>query len=170
MDVGTLTLEPAGTSTRRCECCDAESTTIHGFLYDASGETCVYFAGFTENHAAPEVNLLISLGGWHAGGSPEQRHAVPFRLSIVNGRESLEVVAAATSPWNGEQFLGTMMGAEQTSSAMQATAMELAEFATAKDRAQLSAQRATDRHATPMHGGERSLCVPMPVRACVPPV
>jgi hypothetical protein len=66
----------------------------------------VYFASFSETHRERLVKLLVSLGEWGEGSSPDQRRA--FALALRSGPTQFEVMVtdASASPWADAAFMG----------------------------------------------------------------
>lgn len=107
-DVKGMHIELGDVATYQCPCCGQQSETVHGYLYDDTGDTTVYFVGYTRGHLTRGANLVLSVGGWGEGMGPDDRHAVPLVVTWAKPGESLIFVDAETSPWYGETFLGEM--------------------------------------------------------------
>jgi len=128
-----LSLELGDIATHQCPCCGRESNTVHGFLYDDTGETSVYFAGYAHGHPERRANMVLSVGGWGEGTTPSDRESVALQV-VVDGRSKVFVFPAAeTSPWYGETFLGQMRAPEQLSEDDRVRFRELARIAAEKD-------------------------------------
>jgi hypothetical protein len=116
-----------------CSCCGMESETVHGFLYGPDGTTTVYFAGYTCGHAERRANLVLSVGGWGEGTTPEDRTAIALQVRSVDGAIEFEFPPAATSPWHGKGFLGIMLSPEELSDQDRARYRRIASVAVEKD-------------------------------------
>jgi hypothetical protein len=130
-DAKGMHIELGDIATYQCPCCGQQSETVHGYLYDDTGETIVYFAGYTRGHLTRTANLVLSVGGWGEGMGPEDRHAVP--LVITQPGHSLIFVDAEVSPWYGETFLGEMRDHKTYSDDERETYLNLAKAAIALD-------------------------------------
>jgi hypothetical protein len=99
----------------QCPCCERESETVHGFLYDSTGATSVYFAGYTHGHPERRANLVLSVGGWGEGTTPADRNSIA--LQVVSGGKGLTFTfpPAETSPWYRKEYLGTMLSPDRLS-------------------------------------------------------
>ncbi len=128
-----LAIDLGDTATHQCPCCGRESTTVHGYLYDETGETSVYFAGYAHGHPERRANMVVSIGGWGEGMMPADRKSIALQV-VFDGRSKKFVFPAAeTSPWYGEEFLGQMKEATQLSEGDRLRFCELARVATEKD-------------------------------------
>ncbi|MGV3725002.1 MAG: hypothetical protein ACO1SX_29230 [Actinomycetota bacterium] len=89
-----------------CACCGAASTRLTRFVYRDGDAWAVYFASYSETHPERLVRLLVSLGEWGEGSSPDQRRA--FSLALRAGPTQFEVMVtdAADSPWADAEFTG----------------------------------------------------------------
>jgi hypothetical protein len=93
----------------RCVCCNRESVTVHGYLYDETGDTTVYLAGYVHGHPERRANLVLSVGGWGEGTGPDDRKAIALQLLAYDGRCDVLFPPAETSPWFEKETLGRMV-------------------------------------------------------------
>lgn len=128
-----LQIELGDTAKYRCSCCDKESRTVHGFLSDSTGQTSVYFAGYTQGHPEKRLNVVLSVGGWGEGTSPSDRRAIPLKVAIVDDRLTFAFPRAEDSPWYGEEFLGEMVESGDLSDEDRLRSEVLARFVIAND-------------------------------------
>jgi hypothetical protein len=107
-----LNVELGEIATYQCSCCGGESETAQGFLFDDTGETTVYFAGYTRGHPVRRANLVLSVGGWGEGTTPQDRRAIAMCVAPSSNGRSFTFPLAESSPWHGQQFLGAMLQPE----------------------------------------------------------
>lgn len=89
MEATDLAVELGALAKHSCSCCGRESETVHGYLYDESGTTTVYFAGYTYGHHERRANLLLSVGAWGEGTAPTDRIAIAMQvIRIATGWSS----------------------------------------------------------------------------------
>lgn len=128
-----LGIELGDTSHFNCPDCGRQSETVHGFLYDSTGETAVYFAGYTPGHPERRANMVVSAGGWGEGRTPDDRSAVALEASFGTGGVELSFPPPDTSPWFGKDFLGKMRHPEELSEDERRDYRKLAVAAIEKD-------------------------------------
>ena len=116
-----------------CPCCQRESETVHGFLYDERGDTSVYFAGYTHGHPERRANFILSIGGWGEGTSPDDRRAIAMQILATGQGHMFTFPPAESSPWYGEEFLGRLMQPQELSDEDRSLSRELAKTAMKKD-------------------------------------
>jgi hypothetical protein len=138
IDVSTLKVELGDISSFSCPCCKGESETVHGYLFDRTGETAVYLAGYTASHAPRRLNMVLSVGGWGEDplpgeDVPRERIAIPLRADVSSEPASIDFVEPEDSPWFGEVFLGATLRAEELSDELRSLAGRLANFAISND-------------------------------------
>lgn len=104
-----ISVEPAELSTHLCPCCGGESQTVHGYLFDETGATVVYFAGYTSGHTERQANMALSIGGWGEGTTPNDREVVVVHVRSDNNGLFFEFPPPETSPWYEESFLGRIL-------------------------------------------------------------
>jgi hypothetical protein len=104
-----LSIELGSTATFECPCCGRTSTTVHGYLWDSTGATTVYFAGYTSGHPDLRMNLLLSVGEWGEGTTPDQRRAIPMQYLAEDGHQQFCFPPVESSPWYGHEILGPMV-------------------------------------------------------------
>lgn len=126
-------IELGGMSRHECPCCKLDSYTVHGFLYEKTGTTSVYFAGYTYGHQKRRANLVLSIGDWGEGTTPAHRKAIAMQAFLDDQAITFTFPHAKTSPWYGEGFLGTMSSPEQLSAQDRAHSQELARAIVEKD-------------------------------------
>jgi hypothetical protein len=110
-----LEIELGDLATHRCPCCERASETVHGFLYDRSGATSVYFAGYTHGHPERRANMALSIGGWGEGTTPADRRAIALEVVCADLEMVFTFPPAETSPWYRTELLGNMLSPEQLS-------------------------------------------------------
>jgi hypothetical protein len=130
-----LKIELGDTAKFSCPCCGRASETVHGFLYDPTGETSVYFAGYTPGHPRRRANMVLSVGGWGDGKNAEDRTAIALEASFGTGQDDVEFKfpPAETSPWYGKRFLGRMLEPDELSEENREQYRQLALAAVEKD-------------------------------------
>jgi hypothetical protein len=99
-----LAIELGEVAKYRCPCCERESETVHGFLYDRSGATFVYFAGYTHGHPERRANMVLSVGAWGEGTTPADRKAIALQVYSVKRGLVFTFPPAETSPWYRKEF------------------------------------------------------------------
>lgn len=129
----TLSIELGDVATYHCPCCDGHSETVHGFLYDDTGATAVYFIGYTLEHSVRRANVLVSIGGWGEGTTASDRHAIAMQVGLAEDELAFEFVPPETSPWYREEFLGRMVTLTELSPPEGQEAQRLARFAVEND-------------------------------------
>jgi hypothetical protein len=106
-----LTIEHGKETVGRCGHCGKVSHTIRGFVSNETGPYAVYFAGYTEKHEDGIGTLIISLGNWGEGATPDDRRAVLLR---VRGRKMEMMVGDADdSPWTDIEVLGRILSRDE---------------------------------------------------------
>lgn len=116
-----------------CPCCKRESETVHGFLYDATGATSVYFAGYTHGHPERRANMALSVGSWGEGTTSEGRKAIALQAFSIDRAVIFAFPPAETSPWYGKDFLGKMVSPEELSEDDRVRYEHLARIVVARD-------------------------------------
>lgn len=133
MNESDLAVELGDLATYLCPCCGRKSETVHGYLYDKAGATSVYFAGYTHGHPERRANMVLSVGGWGEGTTPEDRQAIALQAVSDGGRKSFTFLPVKASPWYGQAFLGIPVSPEQLSVDERILYIELARIAVEKD-------------------------------------
>lgn len=128
-----LAIELGEVAKYRCPCCEKESQTVHGFLYDRTGATSVYFAGYTHGHSERRANMVLSVGGWGEGTTPADRRAIVLQVYSLDRELVFTFPPAETSPWYGKDFLGRMLRPEELSDEDRMRYRGLASVAVQKD-------------------------------------
>ena len=133
LNIATLSIETAEQTFHGCPCCGAVSETIHGYLFDDTGATVVYFAGYTPEHQEQAADLILSVGEWGEETSPDERQTVAAQLHTTT--EGVVVVFSdpQASPWFGETFLGRPLLSETFSMYDRQYYSSLLSFVAAKD-------------------------------------
>lgn len=108
-----LTLEFEPPSTSRCECCGGVTTRLTRFVYQDGDAHAVYYAVFSDSHADRTVKMLVSLGEWGEGSSPEQRRAFVLDLRAAPEQYEVSVTDAAASPWRDAEVIGRVLDREE---------------------------------------------------------
>ena len=134
--VGTtdLAIELGETATHWCPCCERESETVHGYIWDPTGTTSVYFAGYTQGHPELRANLLLSVGGWGEGTTPADRRAFALQVVASNQELTFTFPEPETSPWYGDELLGANVDPQQISQKEREEVRDLARFAIENDQ------------------------------------
>ena len=128
-----LAIELGDVAKHHCPCCEKESETVHGYLYDTTGATSVYLAGYTHGHPERRTNMVLSVGGWGEGTTPADRTAIALQVCSANGELVFAFPPAETSPWYHEDFLGEMLRPEDLSEEDRVRYRSLARVAVQKD-------------------------------------
>jgi len=129
-----LTLEQGGVATYSCDCCGGTSETVHGYIYDQTGATSVYFVGYTLGHPTPRANVLVSMGGWGEGTSGSDRRSTAVEAVLEGEELRLRVASPDSSPWaNRQDMLGTLLREHQLTDADRARMSELVSVAVTRD-------------------------------------
>jgi hypothetical protein len=128
-----LDIELGDMATFSCACCQRDSATVHGFLYDTSGTTSVYFAGFTHGHPERRANLVLSVGGWGEGTTPADRTAIAPEVYATNGHLAFGFPVAENSPWYGKEFLGRMVSPSELTADERERYQDMAKVVVEKD-------------------------------------
>jgi hypothetical protein len=128
-----LSIELGETATYLCPCCARESETVHGFLSDDGGATSIYFAGYTHGHPERRVNMMVSIGGWGEGTTPDDRQAIALEVRAGPEGSTIHFRAPETSPWYEENFLGRMTRPDELSDTEAGCVQALATFALEHD-------------------------------------
>lgn len=132
-DHESLSIELGESSVRRCACCGNDSVTVHGYLYDSTGDTAVYLAGFTVGHGDGRANVLVSPGPWGEGTSPGARTSIAFEAVVVGNALMLELADPASSPWPLDSAMGQVQHPASISKAHAERSSRLARQACEKD-------------------------------------
>lgn len=109
----TLTLEVGDEATPlRCHCCNVDSMTGHGFIYEDGDARAVYYAGWAAGHRDRGVTLAIAVGGWDDQSTTADRTC--FGLEAYEGQEHIlfRFINPEESPWPKTDLLGAMLGRE----------------------------------------------------------
>lgn len=110
-----VSIELGDAAKHHCPCCQLESETVHGFLYEDGGATAVYFAGYTHGHPVRRANMVISVGGWGEGTGPADRRAIALQVSNAGDELVFTFAEAEGSPWYGDDLLGKMSEPDELS-------------------------------------------------------
>ncbi len=92
-----------------CTCCGGVTTRLTRFVYKDGDAFAVYYGIFSDNHAAREVTVAVSLGEWGEGSSPEQRVAFPMIIRSTESEYEVSVTDANESPWKDVEIIGRML-------------------------------------------------------------
>jgi hypothetical protein len=104
-----ISIELGNVSVSECECCGKRSHTMRGFVSDDGAAYAVYFAGYTEGHREIMATLVVSLGAWCEGSTPDERECVVMKVRNHRGKIEMMVVGVADCPWDDLQILGRML-------------------------------------------------------------
>src|SRR5262249_1670878 len=83
------------------------------FVYSDGDAHAVYYAAFSDNHPDRIVSVVVSLGEWGEGATPEKRLAFALRIRSADTEFQVTVVDAAESPWTDAAFLGRMLDRDE---------------------------------------------------------
>jgi len=97
----------------KCECCGGTTTRLTRFVYQEECAFAVYYALFTTGHARKVAYVLIGLGEWGEGGSPENRTAFAVKIWDNNGDWAVTAVDKEESPHGDITFLGKVLDRER---------------------------------------------------------
>ena len=109
-----VTLKTTEPRTERCDCGQGDATRLTGVFLDDDGAPCgLYYAMFTDHHAEHAVAVIISVGDFSDGASPDDREA--FAFAIRRGLKSAEVIVkdATQSVWSHVELLGKKLTDEE---------------------------------------------------------
>ena len=99
--------EPPATS--RCDCCGGLTTHLTRFVYRDGDAYAVYYAKFSNNHTDGIVSVLVGLGEWGEGTTPEDRVAFAAQIRIVQREFQVMVVDADQSIWSKVTLMGQLL-------------------------------------------------------------
>lgn len=102
-------------------------------MYEDGGATAVYFAGYTHGHPVRRANMVLSVGGWGEGTGPKDRRAIAMQVANLGDDLVFTFPEADSSPWYGEDFLGTMSEPDELSDDDRVRFEELARSAVEQD-------------------------------------
>lgn len=108
-----LSIEFADSKTKKCECCDGNTTTLTRFVHEGEGTRAAYLAVFADNHSERVVTMVISIGLWGEQARPEDRAAFTVKLWVADDRFQVAVCDAAESPWQDAPILGRMLDRDE---------------------------------------------------------
>ena len=92
-----------------CECCGGTTTRLTRFVYEDDGAFAVYYAAFSDRHPDRTVKMLVSLGEWGEGSTPDQRRAFALHLRVSQANYEVTVTDAEASPWRGKAIIGRVL-------------------------------------------------------------
>jgi hypothetical protein len=95
-----------------CACCGGTTTSLTRFVYRDDDAFAVYVAAFSTNHPDQAVVVVVSLGEWGDGGTPERRRAFAMRITRSDHYEVM-VTNAAECPWHEAEVLGRVLDREE---------------------------------------------------------
>lgn len=104
-----LTIEFEEPTQSECECCGGTTTRLTRFVYRDGDAFGVYYAMFSDSHPDRIVKMLVSLGEWGEGSTPEDRQA--FALDVRSSETQYEVMVtdAAACPWQEARMVGRVL-------------------------------------------------------------
>lgn len=102
-----IEFEPPGQST--CPCCGGITTALTRFITIDGNARGVYYAVFSDNHPDSHVIVLLSLGEWWSGTSPDSRSAFAFRIWMKEDRFQVGVIDAQEAGWPDAAIMGRRM-------------------------------------------------------------
>jgi hypothetical protein len=92
-----------------CQCCGGKTTRLTRFVYSNGDAYAVYYAAFSNKHPDRYASVLVSLGGWGEGTTPEDRVAFALRIRSAKSEYQVMIVDAVQSPWHDVTFLGRVL-------------------------------------------------------------
>jgi hypothetical protein len=98
----------------RCECCNGESATGHGFVYKDGGAHAVYYVGWSPVHPDHSVTLAISVGRWDEASSQSDRTCFGVEASEDRGHLFFTFIDPESSPWPDSDLLGHMLSRDES--------------------------------------------------------
>ncbi|CAH1652161.1 hypothetical protein CHELA1G11_10455 [Hyphomicrobiales bacterium] len=93
-----------------CDCCGHETRAFAAFAYRDGAACAAYKVAYTVNHSE-FISMLVSLGVWGDGTTPEDRRAVAITVRTADG--TCRVDDADTSYWRGASIFGAMLTREE---------------------------------------------------------
>lgn len=108
-----LEIEFGSQSSSACGCCGRTSQTLRGFVAKDGDAHAVYFAGYTEGHEPVEGTVIVSIGDWSEGSTPDDRKAVLLRVRWIDGAPQVMVGGPDDNPWGEVGVLGQILTREE---------------------------------------------------------
>jgi hypothetical protein len=96
-----------------CACCEGTTTRLTRFVYKDDSAYAVYYACFSDNHPERLFDLVVSLGEWGEGTSPEQRRAFSMRIRAGETQYQVMVTNADECPWRNARVIGRVLDREE---------------------------------------------------------
>ena len=92
-----------------CPCCGFRTIRLTRFVYPGGDAHAIYYAAFTPGHQDRHVSVVVSLGEWGDGATPNDRFAFGLRIRCATSEFQVMVTDATESPWHGVELLGRML-------------------------------------------------------------
>jgi hypothetical protein len=113
-NMGVITIEFADRNeSDPCPCCGHRTTRLTRFVYSDGDAHAVYYAAWSPGHSE-YVSVVVSLGEWGEGSTPEERVAFPLRIRSTKTEFQMGLVNAEQSPWSDADFLGRMLDRKES--------------------------------------------------------
>jgi hypothetical protein len=84
------TLERCEPSVRHCDCCGALRVRLTRFVYEDEKIVAYYYVAYGQDHAADELDVMVSLGPWDEE-SGEAKDQIAFFVRVGQRDDSFEV-------------------------------------------------------------------------------
>jgi hypothetical protein len=117
-----------------CDCCGAQSTTVHGFVYESGDACAIYYAGWSAQHPERGVTMVIATGEWDEGSGPTDRVSIGLQALSTGTEIHFSVLEPDQSPWGKTELFGEMLPRDKAlhHSSLRKT-LEIAEFVVRED-------------------------------------
>ncbi len=96
-----------------CACCAGTTTRLIRYVYRDGRAHAVYYACFTDSHPERVVDLVVSLGDWGEGTTPEQRRAFSMKIRTRDNQYEVMVTSADQCPWREATIIGRVLDREE---------------------------------------------------------
>jgi hypothetical protein len=95
-----------------CPDCGRQTRSVWGIISEGGRDRAAYFIRWTDGHVERGAQLMISVGRWGDGATPDDRRCVGLECRMGDDRPSFMVVDATALPWGREDFLGQKLTRE----------------------------------------------------------
>jgi hypothetical protein len=96
-----------------CECCEGKTTRLTRFVYRDENAYAVYYAAFADNHPERVVDVVVSLGEWGEGATPDQRRAFSMKIRSTDTQYDVMVTNADECSWRDAKVIGRILDREE---------------------------------------------------------
>jgi len=96
-----------------CNHCGGKSINLTRFVYEDGNAYAVYYASFSDNHPDKTVSVVVSLGDWGEGTTPEQRVAFPISMRSNKGKYEVMLTEPDESQWKDSKILGRFLSRKE---------------------------------------------------------